>query len=460
MAIDVPNVSAAVTRLRESFSGDVVVPGDEGYDDARRVWNALFDRRPALIVRPDSVAAVVEAVRFARDNELVVSVRCGGHSVTGFSTCDGGIVIDLSAMRGAHVDPEQRRASVGGGALLGELDEAAQAFGLACPVGVVSHTGVGGLTLGGGMGRIMRKHGLTIDNLVAAEMVSADGRVVTASAEENPELFWGLRGAGANFGIVTRFEFRLHPIGETVTQGFALYPFERTREVVDLFREFTATAPDEVTVSLMLGPTMPGDPPELGSHVVGIGATHCGSPAAAERDLAEIRSFGPPVMDTFDVKRYLDVQRAGDDANAWGNRFYMKSGFFADLPPGFTDAATARVADSPGDCSISVWSWGRAIAATEDDATAFNGRGASFWGGAEVMWRDPSADDAHRAWGRETMADLQPFTIAGRYVNDVVETGTDVVRLVYGEEKYARLVALKRAWDPDNVFRLNQNVRP
>ena len=458
MAVEVSGVRVA--QFRDSFSGDVVLPGDDAYDDARRVWNALFDRRPALIVRPSSVAAVVDAVRFARDNELVVSVRCGGHSVTGFSTCDDGIVIDLSAMRGADVDPEQRRASVGGGSLLGELDEAAQAFGLACPVGVVSHTGVGGLTLGGGMGRLMRKHGLTIDNLVAAEIVTADGRVVAASAEENPDLFWGLRGAGANFGIVTRFEFRLHPIGEAVTQGFTLYPYERARDVVDLFREFTAAAPDEVTASLIFGPTMPGDPPELGAHVVGIGATHCGSADAAERDLAAVRSFGPPLMDTFGVKRYLDVQRAGDDSNAWGKRFYMKSGFFADLPPGFADACIARVADSPGDCSVSVWSWGRAIAATADDATAFNGRGAGFWGGAEVMWEDPSADDVHRAWGRETMAELQPFTMAGRYVNDVVETGADVVRFVYGEAKYERLVALKRMWDPDNVFRLNQNVQP
>ena len=238
-----------LSSLRETFAGEIVLPADPGYDQARAVWNRVFDRRPAIVARPVGVDDVVAALRFAREQELVVAVRCGGHSIPGLSTCDDGIVIDLSAMRGAQVDPERRTARVNGGALLAELDEAAQAHGLVCPVGVVSHTGVAGLTLGGGMGRLQRKFGLTIDNLASVELVTADGRVVRASEDEHPELFWGLRGAGPNFGIVTSLEYRLHPLDHPVTFGRVTHPLERARELAALFRELAESGPDELFLS-------------------------------------------------------------------------------------------------------------------------------------------------------------------------------------------------------------------
>jgi len=431
------------------------------YDDARLVWNAVIDRRPAIVVRPTTEPDVIAAVRFARDSDLIVAVRGGGHSVSGFSTCDDGIVIDLSALRGATVDPATRTASVGGGALLGELDEAAQAFGLACPVGVVSHTGVGGLTLGGGMGRLMRRFGLTVDNVIAVDLVTADGRVVHVDAEREPELFWGLRGAGANFGIATRFAFRLHEVGPTITQGFVLHPIERLEGALALFRSLAENGSDELTAALMIGRAEPDDPPEIaGRPVVGIVATHCGDAARAEEELKDLRLFGPPLMDNFGVKNYLDVQRLSDESSAWGKRFYMKSAFFPSLPDAVGDICAGHVADAPGDCTVSIWTWGRAISQVGEEDSAFNGRSAAYWGSAECVWQDPSLDAEHIAWGRAVLADLEPFAMSGRYVNDVVETGVDVVRSVYGDGKYERLLNLKRRWDPDNVFRMNQNVRP
>ena len=456
---------AALGAFRDVFAGEIVTPGDPGYDAARVVWNGMIDRRPALVVRPLSTADVVAAVRLAREQSLLVAVRGGGHSIPGHGTCDGGIVIDLQRLRGAEVDPGARTARVHGGALLGELDQAAQAFDLACPVGVVAHTGVAGLTLGGGMGRLQRKLGLTIDNLLAVELVTADGRLVRASEEENAELFWGLRGAGANFGITTAFEFRLHPVGPPVTYGHVLHPIDRALELAALFRELAESAPDEVTATFGLGLAVPADeyPPEVaGGPVVRISAHHCGPLEQAERDLAPIRRFGPPVVDTFAQTTYLEAQHANDEPMAWGHRFYMRSGFTRSLPDELVDRCVEHVAQAPadGDRAFSIWTWGRAIGRVAEDATAFTGRGAEFWISAEAQWDDPDADGENVAWGRAAMADVEPFTMAGRYVNDVAETGADLARSIYGEAKYERLVALKREWDPDNVFRLNQNIRP
>jgi FAD/FMN-containing dehydrogenase len=454
-----------VAALRDGFAGEIVLPGDDGYDSARAVWNGMIDRRPAIVVRPAGVADVVTAVRFARDNELLVAVRSGGHSIPGLSTCDGGIVIDLCRMRGAEVDPDRRVAWTNGGALLAELDRAAQSHELVCPVGVVGHTGVAGLTLGGGMGRLQRKLGLTVDNLRSVELVTADGRVVRASDDENTDLFWGMRGAGPNFGIVTRFEFRLHQLGLQVTHGSVAHPVERLDEVAKLFRELAEQGPDELTASLAVGWALPVEeyPPELaGRPVVFLTVLHCGSEDAAARDLGRVHAIGPPVMDTVVRKPYLAAQSINDEALAWGHRFSMKSGFTAALPDGALDLFVANVLRRPGtgDCSVFAWTWGRAIAHLADDATAVAGRHGRFWVSAEAMWDDPTQDAEHRQWVRATLADLSPFLIAGRYVNDVAETGDDVVRSVYGHDKYRRLVQLKRTWDPDNVFSLNQNVRP
>lgn len=454
--------ASAVSELREGFAGDIVLPTDPDYGTARTVWNGMIDRYPAVVARCTGAHDVIRAVRFARDQNLIVAVRSGGHSVGGFSTCDDGILIDLSRMRGVRVAPEDRIARVHGGALLGELDREAQAFGLACPVGVVAHTGVAGLSLGGGMGRLQRRYGFTVDNMLSVELVTGDGRLVRVSGDEHPELFWGIRGAGPNFGIVTSFELRLHPVGPDVIQGGLVFPMERAREVAAAFREAASAAPEDLFLSMGfglaeeedgLGPEMAGQP------IVLIGATHSGSVDDAERDLRALRSLRP-LHDGIEPRSYLAVQTANDEAMAWGKRFYMKGGFLADLPEGAIDACADQAAEQPGGCAISLWTQGGAVARVPEDAMAFTGRQSAFWLGAEAFWTDPAADQAHVAWGRRTMDALTPFTAAGKYVNDVVESGEDIVRSIYGEAKYERLVSLKRQWDPENVFRLNQNVRP
>lgn len=454
---------AALASFSEAFQGEIVLPGSAGYDAARIVWNAMIDRRPAIVARCDGVDDVVSSIRFARDQDLGIAVRSGGHSVGGFSTCDEGIVIDLSLMRGVRIDPERRIAYVRGGSLLRELDEAAQEDGLACPVGVVGHTGVAGLALGGGMGRLQRRWGFSIDNMAAVELVTADGKQLRVSDEEHPDLFWGIRGAGPNFGIVTGFEFRLHELGTTITQGMLAFPGERAHEVAQRVREYAPSAPDEVMLSYALGvgPTDPEFPSEIaGRPFVSMVVTHCGDVDAADEAIRPLRDLRPST-DTVEPRRYLDVQTSGDADMAWGKRFYMKGGFLSELSDAYVDAGLASVADAPGaECGISLWLQGGAIARVPEDAMAFTGRRAPFWLGVEAAWEDPSLDEAHRDWGRVTMDALVPFTAEGHYVNDMVESGDDVVRSIYGDVKYERLVGLKRAFDPDNAFRLNQNIRP
>ena len=444
-------------KLTDGFAGEIVRPDDPGYDAARAVWNSMIDRRPALIVRPTDTDDVVTALRFAREQALIVAVRCGGHSIPGFSTCDDGIVIDLSRMRGAEVDPATRTARVRGGSLLAELDDAAQAHRLVCPVGVVSHTGVAGLTLGGGMGRLQRQLGLTIDSLLAVELVTADGRVVRASEDENPELFWGLRGAGANFGIVTSFEFRLHPLEGLVTHGTITHPIELAEELAERFRELVEDGPDELWTSFAMG--VGGD---ARGPVASVSVLHSGSSTDVERDLAGLRALATPLEDSVEPKPYLASQRLFDAPMEWGQRFSMKSSFLASLPEtlvhDWADIVTGIPDGAEG--GFSVWAWGRAIAAVPEDDTAFTGRGAAFWAGAEIAWNDDALDDACRSWARAAADTASPYAAAGRYVNDVTEVGGDVARMIYGDAKYDRLVALKRKWDPDNVFRLNQNISP
>jgi len=443
-----------LSTFHETFGGEIVRSDDSGYDQARRVWNGMVDRRPALIVRPSGVDDVVAAIRFGREHELPIAVRCGGHSIPGLSTCDDGIVIDLSRMRGAEIDPQAKTARVGGGALLSELDTAAQEHGLVCPVGVVSHTGVAGLTLGGGMGRLMRRFGLTVDNLLAVELVTADGRVVRASPDEHPDLFWGLRGAGPNFGIVTSFEFRLHPLDHPITFGVVTHPLGGARELAALWRDLAENGPDELFLSF-------GTENEDGGSAY-ITALHSGSVAQAERDLAELRAFGPPKTDSIAPQAYLETQGLHDEPHGWGHRFYMKSAFLPALPDEAVDLCAEHVTRAPDgtESSFSTWAWGRRISDVPEDGTAFTGREAAAWIAAEAMWEDPELDEQCRAWARDALAELAPFASDGRYVNDVVEVGGDVARTIYGDEKYERLVALKREWDPDNVFRLNQNIHP
>jgi FAD/FMN-containing dehydrogenase len=440
----------------DALAGEVILPKDPTYEAARAVWNGMIDRRPAMIVRPTGAADVITAVRFARAEELPIAVRSGGHSIPGFSTCDDGIVIDLSRMRGVRVDPERRVARVGGGSLLGDLDHEAQAFGLVCPVGVISHTGAAGLTLGGGMGRLQRKLGLTIDNLLSADVVAADGRLVHASEDANPDLFWGLRGAGANFGIATSLEYRLHPLDRVITHGSVLHPADRASELAALFRDAAENGPDELWLSFGLGVDVARGP------VAYVSALHAGSLADADRDLAKLRAFGPPAAGSIDPKPYLTTQTMNDEAMRWGHRFYMKSAFLADLADQVVERLVTHLSRLPegADGEFSAWTVGRAVAAVPEDATAYTGREGAFWLAAEILWEDESLDSSCRAWVRAALADVQPFAVTGRYVNDVADAGDDVVRSVYGDAKYEKLVDLKRAWDPDNAFRLNQNIRP
>src|SRR5215831_13745549 len=359
---------SAFSAFADSFGGRLVLPGDPDYHRARVVWNAIFDRYPACIAQCGSAADVVAAIRFARERQLRVAVRGGGHSAAGFSTCDDGMVLDLRPIQGVHVDPERKVAWAGGGAHLSQLDEAAQEAGLACPVGVIGHTGVGGLTLGGGMGRLQRKHGLTIDNLIGVDMVTADGQVIQADQHENRELFWGVRGAGANFGVITSFRFRLHPVGPAIVQGVVIHPIERAHELAEVFREMVSVAPDELMMSLEFRVATeypPFEPGMAGRPVALIEVTYCGAVEEADRHLGALRAgnrAGNPVVDTVQPRSFLAVQTRKDETLAWGHRFYMKNAFFPAITGQVVDLCASRICDAPGKCSVSFLAQGGQIA--------------------------------------------------------------------------------------------------
>jgi FAD/FMN-containing dehydrogenase len=454
---------AQLDDLRRSFSGEIVTPDDAGYDDARRVWNAMFDRRPALIVRPLSVDDVVAAVRFGRQRDLEIAVRGGGHSAVGHSTTDGGLVIDLGRLDEVTVDADRRVARTGGGALLGRLDIEAQKHGLVCPVGVVGHTGVAGLTLGGGVGRLQRGMGLTIDSLRAVELVTADGRFVRSSADEEPELFWGLRGAGANFGIATSLELDLHPFAGTLHRGVHIHPATDIHELWPLFREFMAAAPESIAAIFTVALAEPAaDYPEgvAGRPILVISYNHSGEGEDVERDIAPLLGGPAPASVTATSEPYLTAQRSSDLTLAWGSRTAISGGFVDDLTPQVLDAFVAHVEKVPGDSSIAVTAMGGAIDRIEDDAMAFTGRGHPFDVSPDTAWTDPALDEANMDWVRSAMAIVGGALRPGRYINELSDAGPDVTRASYGDGKLARLVALKREWDPRNVFRLNHNVEP
>ena len=457
-------VAPALARFREAFAGEVIGPGDSGYDEARRVWSALHDRRPALVARPTSVEDVVAAVRFARESELVISVRAGGHSISGYSSCDGGIVIDLSTFQGVAVDPDRRLARANGGAYLIELDRAAQEHGLVCPVGTVGHTGIGGLVLGGGVGRLQRRFGLTVDNLTAVELVTADGRVVRASEDENPELFWGVRGAGPNFGVVTAFEFRLHPFGPALTRAVRIYRPADTQALWPAFRDLAASAPREVSgLSFVIGRAVPAEeyPAEVaGGPIAVVALAHLGTEADVAAFLAPLATVAEPVASMGGTTPYLAVQGMYDESMGWGQRYYCDGGFADDLSGTTIRGLLDHVADGVGDSGWSMTVQGGAIADLPEDAMAFTGRSSAYRVMAEIAgWTDPAEDLAVMTWGRRAVEIAADELLTGRYVNEVFEDGTDLAT-IYGPEKLARLAALKRTWDPDNAFRLNHNIQP
>jgi FAD/FMN-containing dehydrogenase len=442
---------------------EVISPDGAGYDDARRLWNAVHDRRPALIVRPTSADEVAAAIGFAREHDLEITVRSGGHSATGLRGADGGLLIDMSAMRGVVVEPATRTARVNGGALLGELDVAAQAHGLVCPVGVVGHTGVAGLTLGGGVGRLQRHFGLTIDSLTAVELVTADGRQVRASTTEEPELFWGLRGAGWNFGIATAFEFRLHQFGPDLHRGVLTFPATQVGDVWETFRSYAHNAPDAVSLifGLERASVAEGYPEAIaGQPALYIAYNHSGPEESVERDTAGLYAGPKPLTANLSSPRYLDVQGAHDLALGWGSRSFIKSHNANDLRPQALEELVQHQLNSPDTATFSVTALGGAIGRVPEDATAYAGRASTFDLSADANWTDPAQDEANMAWCREAVSIVEADRALGAYSNGNSDVGPDETLRIYGAEKVARLAALKRTWDPDNVFHVNPNIAP
>jgi len=453
----------ALSELAASFRGQLVQPGEPAYDELRRVWNGSIDRFPALIARCAGVADVIAAVRFARASGLAVAVRGGGHSFPGLSVCDGGIVIDLSPMRGIRVDPVGRTARAQAGVLLGELDRETQAFGLAVPSGIVTHTGVAGLTLGGGISWLMRKHGLTIDQLLSVDVVTADGEFVKASETENPDLFWGLRGGGGNFGIATEFEFRLNPVGPTVVAGPVFWPMEESPKVLRFYRDWVAEAPDELMTIVIhrKAPALPFVPPELqGRLVVGVACCYAGPVEDGERVVAPLKAFGSPALDLCVPKPYLTHQAMFDPSFPHGWWYYFRSCDVAGLSDEVIDitAEHSLKIKSPL-TSYPIWQLGGAMARVGEADTAFSGRNGGYTFNINATTATAEGFEEEREWARNFWSALRPHH-TNVYVNFLMEEGQERVREAYGAEKYDRLKALKRRYDPDNFFRLNQNIPP
>jgi FAD/FMN-containing dehydrogenase len=457
---------ATVQELRESVRGPIFTPADEGYEEATRVWNGAHDgRRPALVVRCSGAADVAAAVGFARSNHLTIAVRGGGHSVAGFSTCDGGVVIDLSQLNTVRVDPVARRATVGGGAVWADVDHETQAHGLGTTGGLVSSTGVGGFTLGGGIGWTMRKFGLACDNLIGADVVTADGCLVHASVTENADLLWGLRGGGGNFGVVTQFEFELQPLGPMVYAGPIFYEADASRDLMRVFREWAADAPEEITglVNLTTAPPLPVIPAEWhGKKVAAFIATSTGPLGEGDELVRPFREVAEPIADLLGPMPYRVIQTLIDPLWAdKGIHSYFKATNLARLDDELIERLAEIHLEAPGpQAEIHVHQMGGAIARVPDGATAFTERSMPFVLNAVTGWHDPApaVAAAHTDWAR-TVIDAASGASTGRaYVNFLGDS--DAGRSSYGDETYTRLVALKNEYDPTNVFRLNQNIEP
>jgi FAD/FMN-containing dehydrogenase len=460
-----PLETTAFDELGRSFRGELLLPTSPGYDAARRIWNGAIDRHPACIARCTGVADVVAAVRFARERDLVVAVRSGGHGVAGHAVCDGGLVIDLSPMKGITVDPQARTARAQAGVLWGELDRETQLFGLATVGRIVTHTGIAGLTLGGGIGWLMRKYGATVDNLLSVDLVTANGELLTASESVNPDLFWGVRGGGGNFGIVTSFEYRLHPVGATVLAGPIFHPLEDASQVLRFYREFAAAAPDELTTifELSVAPPLPFLPEDVqGKPIVMVGACYAGTPDDGIDVVRPLKRFGSPIVDLLEPKPYLELQSMFDPFVPHGWHRYWKS---VELPPLTDDAIDTLVERSSAPTSPKsytiVFQLGGALARVGEDETAFSQRDAAHNVNINAVWTEEEPEaERHIAWARDFFDAMQPHAGRRVYVNFLGEEGGSRVRQAYGARNYERLVELKRAYDPTNFFRLNQNIEP
>jgi FAD/FMN-containing dehydrogenase len=456
---------ATVEQLRPTIGGNLITPDDPAYEEARRVWNGMIDRHPALIVQCASTADVVAAVGFGREQDLVVSVRCGAHSTPGYSTCDGGVVIDLRPLNRVDVDPDARTARVQGGTVWAELDAAAQEHGLAVTGGRVSDTGVGGLALGSGSGWLERMYGVTCESLLSAEVVTAGGKVVRASADENPELFWGLRGGGGNFGVVTEFEFRLHPVGPIITGGMLLYPRSRAAEVLRFYRDYMARAPDEVGGGAALITAPPEDfiPEQLrGQAALGIVFCYVGSIEDGEEAVRPLREATAPAVDIVQPMPYAALQQMLDAGNPHGVREYFKVDWLQDLPDDAIDVIVEEAERLPAPFGQLILApMGGAVGRSGNGALALNTPDAPWAYFCLAMWMDPSENERNIAWARGFAEAMRPHGVGTSYPNFIEpDEGITRLRASFGPEKYERLVALKRQWDPENVFRLNQNIEP
>jgi FAD/FMN-containing dehydrogenase len=458
-----PLQEAQIDEFQAHFRGEVLVPGDASYDEVRQIWNAMIDRRPALIARCGSPADVVQAVKFARTHDLLVSIRGGGHNIAGNAVCDDGLMIDLSPMKGVQVDPQARRATVEPGCTLADFDAAAQAHGLATPVGINSTTGVAGLTLGGGFGWLSRKYGMTIDNLLSAEVVTADGKQVHASETENSDLFWGLRGGGGNFGVVTRFDFRLHPVGPDLLTGLIVFPFDQAKSVLTKFARFTETMPDDLNVWMVTrkAPPLPFLPEAVhGKEIVVLAVCYAGDPAEGAKLIAPLRGFGTAHGEHIGVQPYTAWQQAFDPLLTPGARNYWKSHNFATLGEGAIDTIIEYAGKLPSpQCEIFVGTIGGQTARVAPEAMAYSSRDARYVMNVHGRWESAADDERGIAWAREFFAKAQPFASRGAYINFLTEEESDRIAFAYGAT-YQRLVELKKKYDPTNLFRMNQNIKP
>lgn len=453
---------ATIAEFSASLRGTVTQPGDAGYDTARAVWNGMIDRKPALVVHCRGTADVIAAIQFARGQNLPVAVRGGGHNIAGHATCDDGIVIDLSPMRGVRVDPRARTARAEGGARWADVDHETQAFGLATTGGLISTTGVAGLTLGGGIGWLTRKYGLACDNLIAADVVTADGQLLTVNSDEHADLLWGLRGGGGNFGVVTSFEYRLHPVS-TVLGGMLLYAGEQAREALRAYRAFCAKEPDELTsiAEFFTAPAEDFIPARLhGTRMLAIALCYCGALESGEEVIRPLRAFGPPVADFIGPMSYIALQTQFDAQYPTGMRHYWKSDYLTDLSDEAIDAIVALDARAPSPLAVlDIHHMGGAAGRIAPGVTAFGHRDAPYLTNTIGTWTEAREDDASISWVRGISGALRPFS-TGAYVNFLANEGQVGVRTAYDQATYARLMALKRRYDPTNLFHLNQNIPP
>jgi FAD/FMN-containing dehydrogenase len=455
--------SNAIEELKAATRGQVLLPGDSGFDEARRIWNAMIDRRPAMIMRCAGVADVRRAVAFARDNDLLLAVRGGGHNIAGSAVCDDGLMIDLSPMKSVRVDPAARRAYVEPGATLGDFDHEAQAFGLAVPLGINSTTGVSGLTLGGGFGWLSRKYGMSVDNLVSADVVTADGELVHASADAHEDLFWAIRGGGGNLGVVTMFEFQLHPVGPEVFGGLVVLPLEQAKDVLVKYRAAVDAMPEELSVWAVLrpAPPLPFLPPEVHDKpIVAFAICYTGAVEEGPSAVEEVRRFGTPYGEHLGPMPYATWQKAFDPLLAPGARNYWKSHNLAELPDGLLDAVIDAIGKLPSpQCEIFFGLIGGQTSCVAVDATAYPNRDAKYVMNVHGRWDDASEDERCIAWARAFFEAAAPFALGSVYVNFLTEDETERVGAAYGPN-LERLVAVKTRYDPHNLFRHNQNIKP